>query len=178
MNKKLLKIQNIDSLIFSLLTRQKIIVAGEEKEITELISLFENIFPSKMLNITINEKLNELNENFQISRLSITDKTMKLLDRNKDDYTIVFLPSYEIYGKYTSRFCRKVSSLFKKDELTSVTEELTQFITKVNETDELMPPAEYASKFNIPKNDASLLMWMRSLNSGKEFDKSFYIDLE
>ena len=179
LNSNIKKIDNFDSLIFSLLTRQKTIFVGVGKMSDEFFKVIQDIVPEDLKPyLTYGTYENSTENNNLISSLEMKEESMKVLDRAQDKYTVVFLPANEIYGQYTSPFCKKAAALFKEDKIAGLKEELTLFYKQAIESDEIVSPADYMSEHQIHKADASLVMWIRALHYEKEIDSSLFIDMK
>lgn len=170
-NNTFYSIENFDSLIFSLLTRQKIIIVGLGKIPDEFYKFIQQISPEELKNfLTYQPNATSLNGNNVILGVEMSEETMKLLDKAQGKYTVVFLPNNEIYGQFTSPFCKKIANLFKEEKINGLKEELSLFYQKAVESDEMSTPADYMAANDMNKADSSLLLWIRSLHYNKEMN--------
>ena len=164
-------IENFDSLIFSLLTRQKIIVVGVDKMSDKFYEFIHQITPEEVNNfLTYQSSAKSLNDNSIILGVEMDEDSMKLLDKSQGKYTVVFLPNNEIYGQFTSPFCKKIASLLKEEKLDDLKEELSFFYKKAIESNEITTPADYMAAHDMNKADSSLLLWIRALHYNKEMN--------
>ena len=156
--------ENLDTLIFSLLTRQQTIIVGSKNDCVEFFEEIKQILPKVLLqHLNLGEKIGES----VVVCLNETEENMVFLDKHQHEFTIIFLETKEVYGSFTAKLCKKVEKLIKEDKLQLAKKEIELFYRTATENDELMNPADYASKYGVNKGDASLLMWIRVLHLGK-----------
>ena len=88
-NNTFYSIENFDSLIFSLLTRQKIIIVGLGKIPDEFYKFIQQISPEELKNfLTYQPNATSLNSNNVILGVEMSEETMKLLDKAQGKYTL------------------------------------------------------------------------------------------
>lgn len=167
------KIENLESMVFAVLTRQKIVLVGDKNDADKFYSDLDVFIPDDLKNqITYGTNDNSLSKDLVVSFLEMNESSMKFLDRTMGQYTVVFLPSMQVYGQYTSPFCKNLVNLLKTSKLDSLKEELNIFYNEAIESDDLMTPADYAAKKQKHKADASLLLWVRALYFNKEVEST------
>ena len=110
--------------------------------------------------------------------LIVTENLLKIIDSKKGEYTILFLPTNTAYGTFTSPFCKRIATLFEEQKEESIKAEITSFYKMATESDEIIPTADFAAKYNLALADASLLQWMRSNHYDLEVQKSLLEQLE
>lgn len=179
LEEKLRKIEHFDSLIFSLLTRQKNIFVGVGNMSEEFYKFIQEFLPEELKeNLSYSPNDKSLEDTSVISGFQMNEESMKILDKAQGRYTVVFLPANEVYGQYTSPFCKKAATLLKQDKIASLKEELSIFYKKAVESEEIVPPADFMVQHSINKADASLIMWIRAQHFGKEINNSLFIDMD
>ncbi len=173
------KLDNLESMIFSLLTKQKTIVVGPTLMSEGFITKLKEVFPAEMKDqLSFGKNDNALSEEFDVSTLEMNEDSMKILDKAQGKYTVIFLPSNQIFGKYTSPFCKKIAALLKENKIESLTEEIKLFLQNAIDSEEILPFADYAAINDLHKADASLTMWIRANYYKKEIDKSLFYNEE
>jgi hypothetical protein len=173
------KLENLESMIFSLLTKQKTIVVGPKAMSEGFISKLKEVFPAEMKNqLSFGKNDSALSEEFDVSTLEMNEDSMKILDKAQGKYTVIFLPSNQIFGQYTSPFCKKIATLLRENKIESLNEEIKLFLHNAIDSEEILPFADYAAINSMHKADASLTMWVRANYYKKEIDKSLFYNEE
>jgi hypothetical protein len=103
----------------------------------------------------------------------LTDESIQILDENKGNFAIMFLPNNTCYGLYDSPFSDKIAELFFEGKIDEIRSKLNQYYQLVVETDEIIPPADYAQANDLPLADALLIQWMRANHFEKKLDPSY-----
>jgi hypothetical protein len=169
------KLENLESMIFSLLTKQKTIVVGPKAMSEGFISKLKEVFPAEMINqLSFGKNNNTLSEEFDVSTLEMNEDSMKILDKTQGKYAVIFLPSNQIFGQNTSPFCKKIAALLKENKIESLNEEIKVFLQNAIDSEEILPFADYAAIKGMNKADASLMMWIRANYYKKEIDESLF----
>ena len=167
------KIENLEGLMFSFLTRQKTVIVGSKQLSENFFNQMVSTLPTdlrKHLTSGLND--NSLSKDFVVSFLEVNEDSMKFLDKSQGKYTIVFLPSNQVFGQYTSPLCKKFISHLKANRIEVLKKEIEQLYEEAINSEEIITPADYAAKNNKNKADASLILWMRALHYKKEIDNS------
>ena len=173
------KLEHFDSLVFALLTRQKTIVVGLGQQADDFSNNIQQLLPDNLRNsIRYLSGEKSLDTDSTLIGVEMNEETMKLLDKTGGKHTVVFLPNSEVYGQFTSPFCKKIAQLLQEDKLSKLKEELSIFYDKAIESDEITTPADYMAIHGLNKADASLLLWMRALHYGIEVDKTLFSNME
>lgn len=152
------KFQNLDTLIFALVSQQRIIVVGETEEGESFIENIKDLLPSEL-----GKKITEGTEKTDIIRIMpMSEQTFRMVESNPERYTLVLLQEKEIYGQYTSPFCKRIARLLQNNSIVEAKDELQVFFSKVVKTNEIVSASDYAKDHGMPKADAVLLLLARA----------------
>ena len=170
--------ENLDSLFYSVLTEQKTLVLGESEELITFMLEIYLIFPAevKKLLTSITNSTN-LSDDVVLHVVRINDETLKIADHYQGKHTILFLPNKQVYGKYTSPFCKTLAQLYSEKKIDELRTEISQFYAKAIASNEMPPVADFAAKNNLTKADASLMLWMRANQYNIEIEKNLLEEL-
>lgn len=159
-------LENIDTAIYSLLTKQKIYSVGSHEEVLELINIILEILPTSMIQkIDFTSQTNSFSENTLFSGLQLTHENLEHLDaiRNEKN-TIIFFPNKTCYGIYSSPITKTLSELFEEGNFSQAKSILDRFINQaIAEPDIDIDPITTAQKYKFKISDAVLLLQIRGV---------------
>ncbi|NHJ85011.1 MAG: hypothetical protein FK734_06085 [Asgard group archaeon] len=155
--------ENLDNFIFSILTRQKTLVVGEKIQLKEFLTMFYSYIPNELKkHITLIGNTSNVTNRVALTGLVLNDYVLKIIDSNKGEYTILFLPAKTAYGLYTSPFCKKIAKLYEEHNREVIIDEIKKFFEMAISSNDIIPVADFAAKNNLAVADASLIQWMRA----------------
>lgn len=171
--------KKLDTVVFNLLTRQKTFLVGERERAFQFIAKVLECVPQELqIYLPFIIQSSSLNEEATLISLPFREEIMKTLDKNKGEFTVLFLPTREAYGLYTSPFCEHIANLFEKNELQEIKQLIKKYYDLAVQTETIIPPADFAEQKKIPVADAILIQWMRANHYEKEFDRGFLDTLD
>ena len=159
-------LENIDTAIYSLLTKQKSYSVGSHDEILELINIMLEVLPSNMVQkFDFTSQTNSLSENTAFSGLPLTYENLEHLDALRNEKNaVIFFPNKTCYGNYSSPFTKVLSGLFQRGNFSEAKTLLDRFINQaVEESDTIIDPITTAQKYKLKVPDAILLLQIRGI---------------
>jgi hypothetical protein len=165
--------KDFDTIIFALLTLQKIVIVGESQNMQTLMStIFECIPPSLRGHISFAANMTNISNDEKVSLVPISERVLKALDSRKEDYNVLLLPLNTAYGTYSSPICKKIAQLYKEEKCENIKEEIGHLFKLANESKELEVIADFAATHDLSIADASLIMWIRANQFDLEMEKT------
>lgn len=168
-----IRIRDFDIAVFSLLSRFRTIILGDEDEIMKIISAICVSTPNEMKKrLLFVSQSTSLSENVKIIGMPFSDEVLSELDEYKGNYTIIILGD-RVYGQFTSKLCKKVADHARKGEYDTIKELLNDFYELARDSNELPPALEFANKSNLHLSDAQLALIIRAGLFGKKLPNRF-----
>ena len=160
----LIKIDNIQSAIISLLINKKVFILDRNYQFFSILIGLINLLPinfHKFLDFTIDST--SLTENINIMTFSYSkDLINQLNDLNKDKNTIIDIQNKVCFGIYSSPLFTEVMKELKKNNIGNVSELLTKLDTICFDKTKIgLKYSDISKKYKITKSDFKLIELIR-----------------
>ena len=155
-------IKDFDVAIYSLLTKQKVVIFGTESENHLLVRSILEACPQEFRNsIEFVTQTTSLAEKVNILGMPYAKDVTDKLETFRDNYTAV-LANERAYGINTSKKCRQLSQLLVRGEFGRAQDEVRKILSIAKESQEISTVFEFAEKKRIPFSDAQLILTIRA----------------